>query len=165
MIPSKVELSEALAMFQRQHQRMPLRIGCHVTHSLAALTVIWLCGLLFFAGQHLNDIPVALNNLALDASPSDNPAPRPGRGRFMTADIALFFPSYLGIVCLPAMLLLGRLFKFDLNKSYSLTGIDPALLNEVGRNHLKRVSRHQLIAFVWAISGLALITWISYSNS
>ena len=144
---------------------MSMRNNHDVTYAFAVVIIIWFCGLLFFTGQHLNDVRVVLNNLALDASSSDSPAPRPGRGLFMAADILLFFPSYLGILCLPAMLLLGRLFNFDLNKPYSLANIDPALLNEVGRNHLKRMSRHQLITLVWAISGFVLITWISYSNS
>jgi hypothetical protein len=35
------------------------------------LTVVWLAGLLFLAGQALNDIRVALNNLTPDARYSD----------------------------------------------------------------------------------------------
>jgi len=37
----------------------------------AGLIVVWLAGLLFFAGQALNDIRVVLNNLAPDARYSD----------------------------------------------------------------------------------------------
>jgi hypothetical protein len=144
---------------------MSPRIGRHVTYSLAVLIVIWLCGLLFFAGQHLNDLRVVLNNLAPGAPPSESPAPRPERVLFMAASTLPLFPSYLGIMYLAAMLLLGRLFNFDPTKSYSLANIDPALLNEAGRNHLKRVSRHQLITLAWASAGLVLITWMSYSNS
>ncbi len=136
-----------------------------MTYFLAALIVIWVCGLLFFSGQHLNDIRVVLNNLAPGPPLSESPPSRPERKLLMAAGTLLLFPSYLEIIYLAAMLLLARLFKFDPTKSYSLVNIDPARLNEAGRNHLKKASRHQLIALAWAIVGMVLITWISYSNS
>jgi len=82
----------------------------------------------------------------------------------MTAGTLPFMLSYLELTFLAAMLLLGRFFNFDPTKTYSLANFDPALLNETGRSHLKRVSRHQLITLAWAIAGLVLIVWMSSGN-
>lgn len=116
-----------------------------MTYPFVVLIVVWVCGLLFFAGQQLNDVRVVLNNLAPDASPAESLAPRPERIAFIAAGTLPFLPSWLGITYLVAILLLGRLFNFDPTRSYSLASIDPALLNATGRDYLKKVSRHQLI--------------------
>jgi hypothetical protein len=135
-----------------------------MTYLLAGMVVIWLCGLLFFVGQHLNDVRVVLNNLAPDAQSSERRAPPPQRLLYMTASTLPFMPSYLGLTFLAAMLLLGRFFNLDPTKSYSLANLDPSLLNETGRSHLKKVSRHQLIMLAWAIAGLISIVWMSSGN-
>jgi len=135
-----------------------------MTYLLAGIISVWLGGLLFFAGQHLNDIRVVLNNLAPDAQPSERRPPPPQRLLYMTAGTLPFVASYLELSFLAAMLLLGRFFNFDPTKAYSLANFDPALLNETGRNHLERVSRHQLIMLAWAIAGFILIVWISPGN-
>jgi hypothetical protein len=135
-----------------------------MTYLLAGGVVIWLCGLLFFAGQHLNDIRVVPNNLAPDAQSSERRPPPPQRLLYVSASTLPFVPSFLGFAFLAAMLLL-RFFNFDPTKAYSLANFDPALLNETGRNHLKRVSRHQLIMLAWAIAGLILIVWIMSSSN
>jgi hypothetical protein len=135
-----------------------------MTYLLAGLVTIWLCGLLFLAGQHLNDIRVLLNNLAPDAQSSERRSPPPQWLLYATASTVPFAPSFLDLTFLAAMLLLGRFFNFDQAKAYSLANFDPALLNETGRNHLKRVSRHQLIMLAWAIAGLILIVWMSSGN-
>jgi hypothetical protein len=136
-----------------------------MTYLLAGIIVVWLCGLLFLAGQHLNDIRLVLNNLAPDAQPSKRRPPPPQRLLYATASTLPFVPSFLGLAFLAAILLLGRFFKFDQAQAYSLAHFDPALLNETGRNHLKRVSRHQLIMLAWAIAGLILIVWIKSSGN
>ena len=135
-----------------------------MTYLLAGLVAIWLCGLLFLAGQHLNDVRVVLNNLAPDAQSSEGRAPPPQRLLYMTASTFPFVPSYLGLTFLAAILLLGRLFNFDPTKAYGLAHFDPALLNETGRDYLKKVSRHQLIILVWTIAGVIWIVWMSSDN-
>jgi hypothetical protein len=135
-----------------------------MTYLLAGVVVIWLCGVLFFTGQHLNDVRVVLNNLSPDAQPSERQTPPPQRIFCMTATTLPLVPSYLGVTFLAAMLLLGRFSNFDPTKAHGLANFDPALLNEAGHSHLKKVSRHQLIMLAWVIVGLALITWISAHN-
>jgi hypothetical protein len=118
----------------------------------------------FFVGQHLNDIRLVLNNIALGAKPSER-RPPPRRLLYMTAGSLPLMTSYLELTLLAAMLLLGRCFNLDPTKAYSLANIDPALLNETGRNHLQRASRHQLIMLAWTIAGLILIVWIASSGT
>ena len=136
-----------------------------MTHLLAGIIVVWLCGLLFLVGQHLNDIRVLLNNLAPDAQPSEGRSPPPQRLLYVTASTLPFVPSYLGVTFLATMLLLGRFFNFDPTKAYSLANFDPALLNETGRNHLKMISRHQVIMLSWAIAGLIPVVWVTSSGN
>jgi hypothetical protein len=135
-----------------------------MTYLLAGLVTIWLCGLLFLAGQQLNDGRVVLNNLAPDAQSSEVRAPPPQRLLYMTASTFPFVPTYPGLTFLAAMLLLGRLFNFNPTKAYGLAHFDPALLKEAGRDHLKKVSRHQLIIPAWTIAGVILIVWMSSGN-
>src|SRR5687768_1613206 len=101
-----------------------------MTYLLAGMVVIWLCGLLFFVGQHLNDVRVVLNNLAPGAQSSERRAPPPRRLLYVTASSLPFVPSYIGLTFLAAMLLLCRFFNIDPTRSYSLANFDPALLNE-----------------------------------
>ena len=136
-----------------------------MTYLLAGIIVIWLCGLLFVVGGHLNDVRLAPNNLAPDAQPSEMQPPQPQRLLCATASTLPFVPSCLGLAFVAAIPLLGRFFNLDQAQAYCHAHVDPALLNETGRNHLKRVSRHQFFFLAWAIAGLTFVVWISSSGN
>jgi hypothetical protein len=74
---------------------------------------------------------------------SERQPPPPQRLLYATVSTLPFVPSFLGLAFLAAILLFARFFNFDQAQAYSLAHFNPALLNETGRNHLKRVSRHQ----------------------
>lgn len=109
--------------------------------------------------------PPGAKQSGADAQPSEMQPPQPQRLLCATASTLPFVPSCLGIAFVAAIPLLGRFFNFDQAQAYGLAHFDPALLNETGRNHLKRVSRHQFIFLAWAIAGLTFVVWISSSSN
>jgi len=130
-----------------------------MTFALVGIIVVWLCGLLFLAGQHLNDIRLVLNNIAPGAQAADHP---PQRLSFPAAIAAwpLTF-SFWDLILTPATLLIGRSVGLDRSNAYRITGIDPELLTETGRVHLKRTIRRERILIGWMLGGFVLIVWAS----
>lgn len=130
-----------------------------MTFALIGLIVVWLCGLLFLAGQHLNDIRLVLNNIAPEARSADRPSqPRLLRAAVTTLPFTL---SFQDLVAAAAMLLIGRSFGLDRSNAYRITSIDPALLTEAGRVHLKRTIRQERILIGWMLGGFILLACAS----
>jgi hypothetical protein len=125
-----------------------------MTYVVAGLIVIWFCGLLFLAGQFLNDLRLIYNNIApgaqsISESPSD-----PLWKRILMGSLAFLLDfaalSYFW----------GLLNHFDRVTSSWIA--DPARLTETGLFHLKKATRHMQIAFAWVPAGVLLIIWASF---
>ena len=126
-----------------------------MTFALLALIVTWLCGLLFLAGQHLNDIRLVLNNVAPEAQSSDQPL----RPRLLPA-AATSLPlssSLQGFSLMAVTLLIWHYFRLDRFNVDRITSIDPALLTETGRVHLKRAVRNERILIACMLGGFVLL--------
>jgi len=59
------------------------------------------------------------------------------------------------------MLLIGRSFGLDRSNAYRITSIDPALLTEAGRVHLKRTIRQEGFLIGWMLAGFVLLVLAS----
>ena len=133
--------------------------GYEMNFALVGIIVAWLCGLLFLAGQHLNNIRLVLNSLAPEARTADRPLQPKSPPTAVTA-LSLTF-SIWDLLVAAAVLLAGRSFGLDRSNAYRITGIDPALLTEAGRVHLKRTVRQERILIAWMLVGFLLLVWAS----
>jgi hypothetical protein len=135
-----------------------------MSYVVAGLITVWICGLLLLAGALLNDLRVIYNNLLPGAQSRIGEPWRPRELRWWHA-IAFLPLSAADIVVMPAMFLIGRASGLD-RVSPLISGVNPALLNEIGVIQRKKAIRHELITVAWAIAGIALISWASsYSAS
>lgn len=125
-----------------------------MTIPLAVLSAIWVCGLLFIAGQYLNDLRVVLNSVIPGTQMSILPA-RPTRVHKTAAIVSL--ASFEALLFAAASLTIGRLFRLDHPASIRISQCDPACLTEGGRLHLAKAARHERLALTWMIAGVASI--------
>lgn len=126
-----------------------------MTFVLVGIIVAWLCGLLFLAGQHLNDIRLVLNNIAPEARSSDQPS----QSRLLSA-AATSLPlssSLQNFSLMAVMLLIWHSFRLDRLFVSRISSIDPARLTETGHVHLKRTVRRERILIAWMVGGFILL--------
>jgi hypothetical protein len=128
-----------------------------MSYVLAGLITVWICGLLFLAGVLLNDLRMIYNNLFPGAQSRIGEPWRPSEWRWWHAIV--FLPlNAADIVMMPAMFLIGRASGLD-RVSPLITGVNPALLNDIGVIQWKKAIRHELITVAWAIAGITFIAW------
>ena len=139
----------------------PAKPDCRhkMTFALVGLIVIWICGLLFLAGQHLNNIRLVLNSIAPEARSADQPS----QFRLLRAAVTTlpFTLSAQDLVAATSMLLIGRSFGLDRSNAYRITSIDPAVLTVAGRVHLKRTIRQEGFLIGWMLVGFVLLVLAS----
>lgn len=127
---------------------------------VSSLVVIWLCGLLFFAGQYLNNVRLVLNTIILDAR-SAEPQPSQPHWPRETAVTALD-AVFIGPVLALGILLARYFFSLDRFEGGRITKIDPARLTVLGRAHLERAIRHERIMFGWIGAGCVILVWAAF---
>jgi hypothetical protein len=123
-----------------------------MTPLLTGLVVVWLCGLLFLAGQYLNDIRIVFNNLNPEGARS-----QPSKPRWLVTAATSVPTSFLDATFIAATLLICHFFKLERPKTPSFYNMDPALVNEAGQAYLKKAVRHELTLLAWMIGGIAII--------
>jgi hypothetical protein len=129
-----------------------------MTYLVSALVVVWFGGVLFLAGQHLNDIRVVLNHIEPGAS-SAGTQPLQPRWSHETG-ITLLDAVFIGPILAIGVLLARRFLKLDGFAGRRASKIDPACLTEAGRVHLGNAIRHERIMFAWSAVGCILLVLV-----
>ena len=131
-----------------------------MTYLISSLVVVWLCGLLFIAGQYLNNVRLVLNNILPDARSAEPQPSQPhwSRETAVTALDAVFVGPVLGL----GILLARYFFSLGRFEGCRITNIDPARLTVLGRAHLERAIRHERIMFAWIGAGCIILVWAAF---
>lgn len=125
-----------------------------MTYVATSLIVVWVCGILFFAGQQLNDMRVIYNNFVPGAQAKSAQSSQTGWPRRVLAFVPFDPPGLLlGLLGL----LLDRAFRHERFDGYRAFSIDPELLTETGRAQLRKSIRHGWIMLAWVVGGFVLI--------
>ncbi len=127
-----------------------------MTFLIAGLIATWVCGLLFFLAQYLNDCRLVLNNFHPNTRSSAAPRQRPSWFRDAAGALP-FSASFQGLGFSTAMLLIGRFCNPDRFAADRISSINPEALTEAGRIHLKSAIRRERIVFGWMIAGVILL--------
>jgi len=128
-----------------------------MTYLAIGLVVVWLGGLLFLAGVHLNDLRLLHNNFAPGKRPTGDSLQLPPA---QIAVAALLSPL-LDLVLSTAWLLSGRSTGRDRFRGH-LAGVDRSQLTDAGRAYLDKAVRHERIFFAYIIGGFVPIAWAGY---
>ncbi len=127
-----------------------------MTYLAIGVVVVWLGGLLFLAGVHLNDLRLLHNNFAPGKRPTGDSLQLPPAH----IAVAALLSPLLDLVLSTAWLLSSRSTGRDRFRGHS--GVDRSQLTEAGRAYLEIAIRHERIFFAWMIGGVVPIIWAGY---
>lgn len=127
--------------------------GFDMTYVFAVLVAIWVCGLLFVAGQYLNDLRVVLNNVL----PGTQLAMLPQRPNWVRdAAGVVSVPTLEGLILTGTALTIGRVFRLE-QLECRISKADPTCLTEAGRRQLDTAARHERFALAWIAGGIVTV--------
>lgn len=131
-----------------------------MTYLAVGLVVVWVSGLLYLGGVHLNDVRLAYNNFV----PGEQPAVVPLQLRHLLSAAAILLvpiPIFVDLALAMVWLLSGRRIGPE-HFSIHFARLDRSLLTEAGRAYLDKAIRHERFLLGWPIAGIAPVVCVSY---